>query len=519
MNALGRQVWQVAGAGGLALALASTHAHADDAASEGPPAGLGDTAWALPGFVRVGVPGVAARRVAISGSAGYGLTEGQSRAGAPAPPTTPADSAHHRLIGGAAIGVAPISALELALRFDGRYDLHPDDGGGTHSGAVGDPRLLARYGVRAGEALRLGVEAAAWFPGKSAPSLSLDATTVDARALAAWAPRTGPVVGLGAGFRFDQSHKVAPPIDRLRSGDRLALGLSDFNAVLVGVGIAVPVGSTEILGELSAELLVGAAAPGVGKSPLRITGGVRQRLTEAFGLEGLVEVSPSGRPSLGPTEPLVPVEPRFSIVLGLRCRLPFDAPPRAAARAPDAARTTTAPVAPAAPVASTTTTLVVRVVAEDGAAQTAAVVTIVSGETSRVAPGAGDGTYRLDGVAPGAVKISVTAEGFAPVEQSVNAGPDTAGSPVEIKLTALPPSGEIRGLIRSFNGTGLPATVRVEPGGAESKADAQGAFTLVLPPGDYEVTIKASRFKEQHRKVHVDKNGVTVINAELFEGK
>jgi hypothetical protein len=470
------------------------------------PSRLGDTAWALPGFVRVGVPGLELRRIAVAGSAGYGMTEGQSST----------DGAHHRFFGSAAAGVAPVSALELSLRFDGRYDLHPDDGRGAHGGAVGDPRFLARYGVGVGDALRFGLEAAAWFPGKDAPSLSLDATTVDAKALAAWAPAAGPILGIAAGFRFDQSAKAAPARDRIRSGDRLSLGLSDFNAVLVGVGVAVPVGKTEFLGEASTDLLIGAGAPSLGKSPTRITAGVRHHLNDAFALEALAEASPSGRPSLAPTAPLVPVEPRFSLMLGLRYRLPFDSarpPPEAAAE------TTPSPAAVAAVMEAKTAALVIHVVGEDGAVTKEATINVQSGETSLPASSSGDGAYRVDGVPLGPAKIAVAAEGFTAEEQSIDVGPDSAKTPIEIRLKALAVSGQLRGLIRSFSGKGLPATIHVDPVGTEVKADAQGAFTIDVAPGDYELTIRASRFKEQHRKVHVEPNGVTVINAELTEGK
>src|SRR5436190_23737156 len=103
-------------------ALVSLHevAHAEESRS-------GDTSWALPGIVRVGVPGSAKPRIAFAGHAGYGFTEAQSSA----------DGAHHRAFGGLAVGVAPVQSLELALRFDGRYDHHPDDGSGPHGGVVG----------------------------------------------------------------------------------------------------------------------------------------------------------------------------------------------------------------------------------------------------------------------------------------------------------------------------------------------------------------------------------------------
>jgi uncharacterized membrane protein len=103
-------------------------------------------------------------------------------------------------------------------------------------------------------------------------------------------------------------------------------------------------------------------------------------------------------------------------------------------------------------------------------------------------------------------------------EQPVRHDPG-ASQRTEVRLEAAVAEGQLRGLIRSFSGKGLGATIRVEPLGKEVKADPQGNFAVELPPGDYEVTITQQGFKPQHRKIHVDQNGVTVLNAELFEGK
>jgi hypothetical protein len=419
-------------------------------------------------------------------------------------------------MGTAAVGVAPISALELALRFDGRYDLHPDDGQGSHGSGVGDPRLLVRYGAKAGSSMRLGVEAGAWFPGKNAPSIAFDATTIDARVLAAYAPDGGPIVGFTGGFRLDNSHKAAPDLTRLRPGDRLALGLSDSNAALLGLGVAVPAGKTEILGEVSADLLVGSKAPSLGKSPMRVDLGVRQHLSDAFAFDAIAEVSPSGRPALTPTDPLVPIEPRFSILLGLRYRLPFDAPPPEAAHEEANPDTTT----PTPVVAETpkTAPFQIHLVTEEGTPAPEATVAFKVGEETKPAENKGNGVYAAASLPVSKVTVTVTAEGFAPLEETVDV-PSAQTAPLDVTLKALAPAGQLRGLIRSFAGKGLGATIHVEPGGTEAKTDAQGSFTLDIAPGDYEVSIRATGFKEQKRKVHVDKNGVTVINAELFEGK
>jgi hypothetical protein len=482
------------------MLLLAASAHAEDAQPH-----LGDTAWALPGIVRVGVPAAGPRRFAASGSAGYGFTEPQS----------PSDGAHHRLSGNLAAAVAPLPELELALRFDGRYDMHPDDGHGAHGAGVGDPRLLVRAGTVTGD-FRLGGSLVAWFPGEDAPSLRPSATTVDANVLGAFVPRNGKLtVATSAGFRFDNSKNAAPDLARLRPGDRLALGLSSSNAVLVGIGASARVAArTDVLAEVSGDFLVGSSAPPAGQSPMRVSAGARQELSDAFALEVLAEVSPSGRPPLSPTDPLVPVEPRFSVMVGLRYRLPFGA--TSAENAPPAEQNPPTPAAPAKP-AATSANLTVHVSGQNGAPLQDIVVEVKSGDrTERLTP-SGNGDFVAKDLPLGPAHVTVTAGGFTTQERDVEVG---AASPsVMVELAPAPPSGQLRGLVRTFNGRGLSASIRVEPLGVEGKADAHGNFTLDVPPGNYDVEIRADGFKPQRRKIHIDQNGVTVLNAELFEGR
>jgi hypothetical protein len=468
---------------------------------------VGDTTWALPGIVRIGVPGSAPRRLAFAGSAGYGYTEAQNAA----------DGVHHRAFGALAVGIAPLPSLEFGLRLDGRYDRHPDDGRGSHGGMVGDPRLMARAGGRVGGGFRMGGEAVAWFPGNDAPSLVMSATTLDLGFLTAWsAEGGGPTVAMRAGFILDNSHNAAPEASRFRFGDRLALGLSDFNAVPVGLGLSVPLSRTEVLAEASAAFLVGGGAPPISQSPIRVTGGIRHHLSDQLSLLAILEVSASGRPALGPTEPLVPVEPRVSGLVGLSYRLPFDKPEPA--QATDQPTTPTGPESMPTPAAATPASVVVVVRKPDGSPASDALVTVRVGKFEKRADAAADGKFKIEGIPEGDGEVEISAEGSETVKKPVHFG---AGSTqdVDVGLSQAMPQGEVRGLIRTFNGKGLAAAIRVEPIGVETKTDAQGAFRIDVPPGDYEVIIRADRYKEQRRKVHVDQNGVTVLNAEMFEGK
>jgi hypothetical protein len=302
----------------LVLLLAASQATAQPLDDSAP----GDTAWALPGIARVGVVAAGVPRIAIAASGGYGYIEGlESQQGL-----------NHRLLGVVAIAAAPLPWLEAGLRLDGRYNAHPDDDLGSDDSLVGDPRLGVRAGSRVAEALHLGAELVLWVPGKDAPSLPVKATTVDARALLAYRPQdSGFTLAALGGWRLDNSAEAGADPRTLRLGDRISLGLSESDALLVGLGASQRFGQVELLGEVSADLLMGSDAPPAGQSPLRATAGARYHLSAAWQLEGLADICLSKRPGLGVDDPLVPIEPRASFLLGLRYRLALAEPPVEAA--------------------------------------------------------------------------------------------------------------------------------------------------------------------------------------------
>jgi hypothetical protein len=398
------------------------------------PAPVGETAWALPGLARVGV---AARRpvgVTLAGDVGYGWAE----------PRT-GDGGHHRISGSLAAAVRPLPWLAVALRLDGRYDRHPRDDHGTDDSLVGDPRMALRVGGEVAEGLMAGGEVTLWVPGRRAPSLALDATTVDVTGLLAYRLPGIPLTVAGrAGVRIDQSANAVDDADRYRQGDRLSLGVAESHAVLLGGGASYRLGDVELVGEVTWDARVGRRAPPLGRSPLRVTGVVRYHLSRATQVEVLAEGLATPAPATGFGAPLVPLEPRFRTSVGLRHR--FGASPT-----PETAPKPTAPPTPPEPP---------------------------------------DPAPEVD---------------------------DTQATGSEEAPTAAPapPPSELRGLVRSFDGSPLQATVEVQPGGEEATTDADGVFDLELAPGRYRVRIRADGYQAQERTVTVEQQGVTVLNVEL----
>jgi hypothetical protein len=458
-----------------------------------------ETAWdAQPGLHRVGFPETTDPALAVT--AGYGFTE----------PLTHDDGAHHRLSSRLAFAIAPLSWLNVGAMLDARYDKHSND-----DGAVIDAALAARAFMAVSDA-RLGLELRPWVPGAEDPSTAFDALSLDSRVLFGLDLGTARVAAT-VGYRLDRTAASGEDAGRLSFSDRMALGVSDFDALLVGAGVGVPLGRTELLIEASADILVGSGAPSVTESPLRATGGVRQHLSKRLAAELLVSASLSLRPDVAPGSSLVPIEPRVSVLAGIRYRL-TSSEPRASAPAEPVTPVEKARPIPPAPAKPTDTTFELVVLDDQGQPFEGAKLAVTIAGTTRELASDTAGRYADEHAPLGPGEVAVTAEGFEPLRRSFVL---EAGVPlkIELKLTALPPQSQLRGIIRSFGGQGLRARVRVEPLGVDVTTNADGAFQVDVPPGGYEVAIQADGYETQKRRVRVDPQGVVILNADLVKSR
>lgn len=449
----------------------------------------GAAVGAQPGFYRVGLPEHAPPTLA--GTLGYGFTEAQDDA----------PGGHHRLSFRVAGAAAPIEWLNIAPELGGRYDFNPND-----TDSVIDMSLAARAFVP-WRMLRLGAELELWTPGAESASSFPDTLSLDSRALVAIAFEHARI-GLSLGYRLDRSANAAANAAKLGPEDRLALGLSSFDAVLIGIGGEVELGRSQIFAEISGDILFGRGAPSFVESPLRATAGVRHALSRPFTVELLTDISLSGRPDFDP-EALVPIEPRISLLAGVRYRfLPSEAA-KAPPRTPPARRGAPEPIA-----RPPETTFELSVVDDEGAAVPDAKVVMTIGGARREFAVDATGRYRDEHAPAGAAELRLEARGFEPEERSLVF---EAGKPqnLDVALKALPPPSQVRGSVRSFGGAPLVAHVRVEPIGFETTTDASGQFELDVPPGSYDVAIEADGYASQRRKITVEPKGVVILNADL----
>jgi hypothetical protein len=417
------------------------------------------------------------------------------------------NGSHHRVFGTLGVALQPLRFLGAALQLEGRVDSHPKDALGSHSTVLGEPRLFVRAAEAVGKSVALGAQLDWRLPGADVPSLQPGSSSLDGRLLATFVPAPELAVAVNVGYRIDKTSNLIDNVARIRRGDRISLSASEFDAIPLGVGVSKRIDKLEVNGEVTWDVLIGGGAPSALKSPLHLNVGGRYFFSEAFAAEARVDFLLSERPGSMASDPIVPIDPRFGITIGFRYTTARKPKP---VEVPTDKPTTQTPVDqnPSA----VTGTLRGKITGEDG--EPIADATVSVGDKSvQTGP---DGSYVLNEVPLGKASVTVKKEGFEDrtVEADVSAGPG-GGAAVDVSTKHAIKPGQLRGLIRAFSGKPLAATIRVEPLGVESKTDADGVFQIDVPPGTYEVVVTASGYATQRRKMQVDENGVTILNADL----
>lgn len=534
---------------GLALTLAASFIAPSTVGADKPSAesvsSPGLAANGLDGFGRVGFAGFAARHLSLAGTAGFGYTEKQGEADG---------GSHTRLSGLLAFGAQPLEWLAFALEGEGRMDFHPSDDLGSDDGKSGLPRLTARASYSISQAFGLALETQLSLPGGTAPSVGVDALAVDLAALASFAATQDLVLGFKTGFRYDNSKNAIDNPDALRRGDRIALGASDFNALLLGLAASYRFAPFTVLSELTFDWLLGSNAPSALESPLRFAAAFRYDLLRSLQLEARVEAIVGSRAPSTTADPLVPIEPRVSTLLGIRYTLPVwqpEAEAKPAKKLAKAEEKTPEPVAPSEPQPGS---LSLTLASAEGAAIAGAAIRLspslnaepsaddTPSEASAPEAEPGDelavtetaeaddgpdgesaaftgvtddtGALVLEALPPGEYMLLIEAEGFEPFSQRVTVG-DGQALNLSPALEVAIPRGQLRCAVQSFNGIPIKATIRIEPSEQETQADEDGTARIDLEPGNYVVYITATGYREQRRRIRIQENGVTILNIDM----
>ena len=136
-----------------------------------------------------------------------------------------------------------------------------------------------------------------------------------------------------------------------------------------------------------------------------------------------------------------------------------------------------------------------------------------------------NGHFTLEGKPGDELTIAAEATGYLAGRATVTL--TAGGNKLALTLERRPPQGQIRGLVRSLRGAPVAADISIESGTDDASSGSgaareparrraeSGRFEVDVAPGRYRVTISASGYQTQQRKVDVEENGVTVLNVDL----
>jgi hypothetical protein len=423
------------------------------------------------------------------------------------------NGSHRHLTGQGAIGWGGLTWLQLGAALSGRYDSHPDDEQGADDSWSGLPSARVRAIDDGGE-FAWGAEIAAEFPGSDAPSVEFAATTVNLVALAAYEPRpSGVTLAANVGYRLDNSGHAAPDLTRLRQGDRVALGLNDYDAILLRLGAGYQLGKGLLMGEFSTSALLG--TPNAATSPKRVALGYRHELTPTLQAEAFFHANLNRHPEVAADAPLIAVESRVGGWLGLRMTFGEATPPAPPPAPPPSEKT----VAPADPVEVAASAARVSGLVQDSSGTPLPQVDITArvGDKEFAVVTDSDGKFRFDSLPFGEGVLQAATVDYEPVEVALTLGGDGSAielAPIEMKLQAL--GAQLQGLVQSFGGQPVVgAKIQLTPPGDEHTTGDDGRFTIIVNPGRYKVVISAAGYAAQTHVVSVDERAVVVLNADL----
>ncbi len=492
----------------IAMASWNQHCFADDQV----PIPSGVASDGLPGFFNLGIPYTNSRQLSVAGTARYGIIESIG----------PISGRHHELGGTLAVGGVIIPWISAALLFDGKYQKHPNDAQGADSSFIGLPVIKLRSGAPVGRTLLLGGEFAVCIPGDKPPSLKFNAAILTARVLATVVSLAPFYVGATVGFRLDNSGNIAPAYDSLRPGDRVALGISSYHAVVFGLAMAYQFRKFRFILEGDSLKYISGDAP-FSQSPTRITAGARYRATDALQFDLYTETIAGKRPDVSTDSPLLPIFPRFSIFVGLRYTLggkPEASPTQQIdgmnqlQSGDEKKKPVTEPIKPP------TGTVLGRILDAEGLPVADATV-CAQGKDGTETTGVTDaeGTYRIPDAPVGAVTVTVTAEYFETASFNVDVTEGGTAEAAPVTLVQSKMGSQIRGLVRDQKGNPLPANIRILPGKLKTRTNNDGFFEVDVVPGDYTVEISSTGFVRQNRAVTVGDNSVVILNVDLTARK
>ncbi len=477
------------------------------APDETPSLQLGESYKGLPGFIRLGAPVPASNIVSATGQVQYGNYAS----------VTADTGSSHQYTGQLGLAVTPIKYVAARFSLRGDFNRHVVDSDDNYSDFYGEPELAVRAQYGWGKTY-FGAEAEVRVVGTDAPDINWGSTTPTFRALFAHQLFSSTWLGAQLGYRIDNTWRSLENIERLQTGDRLVFHASSFDALEMGLAAAHRLGDWELLGEVSADILLGKDAPSFVHGPISLGLGARYDLLPSLNLRGHFEYSPSTQVSPFPRDVLIATRPRFSVGLGLTFRIgQSEAKPKTASQATSTPAVEKAPPPPPPVVVPDQGRLVGRV-QDEGARPLSDVQVIVARADGEGAPQElytdANGEFVFPELLTGPIEVKVVTPGYDSITKKVEIIKDGEAE-LEYTMYESLPAGQVKGRVLDLSGKPLMATVTVAPGDEAVPVSEDGSFSVDLKPGKYQVRFSLEGYTPQLRVVRVQDKGVVVLNIAL----
>ena len=140
----------------------------------------------------------------------------------------------------------------------------------------------------------------------------------------------------------------------------------------------------------------------------------------------------------------------------------------------------------------------------------------VTAEGKPAVKSAADGTYAVESVGPGPVKVTVTAKGYKPAEDAAQVPPEGVATLdfALVKIGAGVPA-TIRGSVRAVSGKAVKATVKISDVNLTIPIKGDGRFVVQVPGGKYTLTIEAAGYVSQVKTVEVADGDQAIFQVDL----
>lgn len=125
-----------------------------------------------------------------------------------------------------------------------------------------------------------------------------------------------------------------------------------------------------------------------------------------------------------------------------------------------------------------------------------------------------DGSYKVEGIGPGPVRVKFQAVGYEPTTEVMQI-PAEATATLDVKLSNKKPSALLRGKVSVKSGVLISATVTVKQNKLSVQVDADGNFSIELPGGRYDIVVESPGYRTQTRSLDVDYGDQTIYHFEL----